>query len=390
VAAYAIQETRGNRLNIRVRLSRNDPRVDTIEVRAMSVEIPLLSPGLPLWSSGLNPYLDYWGSLNYSALLYLWQLVTLSTAALPPPVGVLGNVQARPVSFAPNSVIAEELFELEDPRLWDRGVGIHRFVWQWQYRMSSDGPWWNFAQTQHKIYTLLAVPASPQPYPWQQTPYHPSNTQLPWSDVMDYACDWAFGATNPDEAAARITRAVNNLGPAFFRYACEVGGLTQYTDLLYPNFYCSEFLEHLGGGVGRGWLVNCTDCSAIVSTFANILGCQLWQSRMYTDFQLFALNPIRAIGIDQWQPACGWPGFGMHEVAWEGNCTSDEEVYDACLEVDGGADPTRPPFIPLLPANMRFGRPGDGLYRDRLAAPRDNGREKCEPRPETRQRRFVI
>jgi hypothetical protein len=396
VAAYAIQETLGNRITIRARLSRLDPRVDSAEVRALSVEEPLLAPGIPPWLLGAYPFLNTWEFVNSPFPYYLWQLANITAAGLPPPAGVLGDVKARQVTFAPGSESSEALFELENPRLWERGVGIHRFNWQWQYRLSPGGAWRNINRSRHKIYTLLALPASPQPYPWQQAPFHPSNTQLPWTEVMEYACDWAFGTHKPDEAAARITRAVFNLGGTFFRYACDVGGLTQYTDLLNPYFYCTEFLEHLRGGVGRGWLINCTDCSSVVSTFANILGCQLWQSRMYTLSRTsalpltFALNPIRAIGSDFWQPACGWPGFGMHEVAWEGNCTENEEVYDACLEVDGGADPTRAPFTPLLPANLRFGRVGDGLYRDRLASPRDNGRELCEPHPETRQRRFVL
>jgi hypothetical protein len=78
----------------------------------------------------------------------------------------------------------------------------------------------------------------------------------------------------------------------------------------------------------------------------------------------------------------------MHEVAWTGDCGEDDLVFDACLELDGDADPTRPPHRAHLPVGMRFGAPGQGLYRDRLAAPA--GRLVCEPQPLFRQRRFVI
>ena len=102
----------------------------------------------------------------------------------------------------------------------------------------------------------------------------------------------------------------------------------------------------------------------------------------------FALNEILAIGSSVWQTACGWSGFSYHEVAWKGACTANEEVFDGCLEVDGDVDPTTPPHIPLLPINLRFGNPGDGQYRDRLATPA--GRPNCAPQPATRQRRTVV
>ena len=101
----------------------------------------------------------------------------------------------------------------------------------------------------------------------------------------------------------------------------------------------------------------------------------------------FDLNPLLAIGSSVWQTACGWAQFSYHEVAWEGACTADDEVYDGCLQVDGDVDPTAPPHAPLLPTDLRFGNPGDGQYRDRLATP--TGRASCAPQPATRQRRLI-
>ena len=43
---------------------------------------------------------------------------------------------------------------------------------------------------------------------------------------------------------------------------------------------------------------------------------------------------------------------------------------------------------PRFAANIRFGFPGEGQYRDRLASPA--GRLLCQPQPLSRQRRFVI
>ena len=91
--------------------------------------------------------------------------------------------------------------------------------------------------------------------------------------------------------------------------------------------------------------VNCSDCATFTSTFSNVLGCDLWQSRMGPPVGQFALNDMLAIGSNVWQTACqgidGWSGsFSYHEVAWKGACLADDHIFDACLQVDGDADPT--------------------------------------------------
>jgi len=98
----------------------------------------------------------------------------------------------------------------------------------------------------------------------------------------------------------------------------------------------------------------------------------------------FQLNPILAIGSNTWETACGWGGFYYHEVPWKGACTAADSVYDACLQIDGDADPTSAPHTAMLPTNMVFGTPGSGGYRDKLS-PSGN----CDPQPGTRQRRSV-
>jgi hypothetical protein len=231
--------------------------------------------------------------------------------------------------------------------------------------------------TQHRVFAVLQAPTAP----WQQTPAAPGNTQLPWSELLAHACTWANGAHTADEAAAAITRAVYALGPAVFEYDCPNGGSSWYS---WPDFDATAFLDRLGGGVGNGVYVNCSDCATFVSSCANLVGADVWQSRMGYGF---ALNELLAIGSSTWQTACGWGGFSYHEVAWKGACTASENVYDACLQVDGDADPTAAPHTPLLPVDMRFGNPGDGDYRDRLCP--SSGGASCAPQPGTRARRPV-
>src|SRR5271169_1653623 len=292
-------------------------------------------------------------------------------------VRVENHVKARAVNFI-NGKTGFVGFELIDPPVAGGQVGIWDLQWHWEYRQGPHHPWHHFDLTRHRVYVVLDLPLDP----WEQGPYNSGNTQLPWTDVLDRACRWARGATSRDMAAALVTQKVYALGPSIITYDCPGGGSSNYSA---GNFDCTAFLDRLAGGLGNGIYVNCSDCATFVSTFANALGCNLWQSRMG---YFFALNELLAIGSTVWQTACGWGSFSYHEVAWEGACTANEDVYDACLRVDGDSDPTSAPHVPLLPQDLRFGNPGDLLYRDRLATPA--GRPNCKPRPSTRQHRVVV
>jgi hypothetical protein len=341
-AAYSIADTSGHTITIKARFRSSNPNPHTVEIRALD---DLDDPDVP-----------------------------------PECRNMLGQVHAKKVAFTGGlSGLVE--FELRQVRLWDWGVGARETTWFWQARDANDDEdeWERFSTTRHRIYSVLRTPTAP----WQQAPFTAANTEILWADVLDYACWWAFGAKTADGAACHVTRHVYDLGPAVITYDCPGGGSTHYALF---GFDCTAFLERLGGGVGNGYYVNCTDCATITSTFANSLGCDLWQSRMFGPMS-FALNEILAIGSNVWQTACGWGGFSYHEVAWEAGCTADDDVFDACLQVDGDADPTTAPHTPLLPCDMRFGLPGDGDYRDRLCTPA--GRPNCNPQPATRQRRAV-
>jgi hypothetical protein len=353
-AAYAIADTHGRTLTIRVQLRRMDSAIAAVEVRAID------------------------GNAAGGCLYAILQALGITPTVRPGPANVLGEVRPRSVTFRSDDLTDFEIFELTGVRLAQSGVGVSVTNWRWQARSAPYEPWTDIGTSSHEIFVLLRTPTSP----WQQAPSSPANTQLPWTEVLRHACTWAEGASDADEVAERVTRAVYDLGPATIEYDCPGGGSTRYS---FPSFNATAFLERLAGGTGNGKYVNCTDCATIVSTFANALGCDLWQSRMGSFFQL---NPLLAIGSGTWQTACNWGAFAYHEVAWKGACTSAENVYDACLQVDGDSNPTAAPHVALLPVDLRFGEPGDGVYRDRLATPA--GRPACAPQPATRQRRAII
>jgi hypothetical protein len=350
-AAYAIEEVAGQSITIKAKLRRTDPSVTHAWIRAVDARV----------RPGGRP-----GCIGF--LIRLWHRVLRALFG-----NVLGSVRARKVAFLPTGFTAFETFRLRHTRLHRVGVSTTR--WAWQYRLSPSGPWTDFDTSVHRVYVVLRVPTGP----WQQFPYNAANTQLPWTDVLDYACTWAAGSIDRDTAAGKITKQVYDLGPSVVEYDCPGGGASQYS---LGGFDCTAFLERLGGGAGNGQYVNCSDCATFTSTFANAVGADLWQSRMGWGF---SLNPLFAIGSSVWQTACGWGGFSYHEVAWKGACTQNEEIFDACLQVDGDADPTSPPHTPLLPVNMVFGVPGDGNYRDRLSPA-----GACDAQPGSRTRRTLF
>jgi hypothetical protein len=354
-AAYAIAETRGRTLTIHAQFRSTTGRSEQLEVRAV------------------DPTADPPGNGGCAGVIR--RILSAIVRALTG--NVLGNVKARAVTIPASGVSQFFSFQLEGVRLWDTGVGVRTTTWRWQFRPDSRAAWTDFATTEHRIYSLLAVPTAP----WQQAPYTSSNRQLPWTQALDYACRWAVLKTGAVEAAGAVTAAIYDLGPSRLEYDCPGGGSTRYA---YGGLDLTALLDRIAGGIGRGRYVNCSDCATFVSTFANLLGCDLTQCRMGYGF---GLNPLLAIGSNTWQPACGWTGFSYHEVAWRGGCDNSARVYDACLMVDGDSDPTRPPHSALLPTDMVFGAPGTGQYRDRLATPA--GRPTCQPQPGTCQRRAV-
>ncbi|MCI0703773.1 MAG: hypothetical protein L0241_22165 [Planctomycetia bacterium] len=291
----------------------------------------------------------------------------------PPPdvthTNVLGTIPPTSISFDPSGESDWITLPLSGVSIWDAGVGIYDISWDWYYRCSGDTQWTYIARTRHRIYVTLALPTSP----WVQT-NDLFNTHLPWTDALDYACSWASGAKQPSEAAEKLTAAIHALGSGTIAY-------DPYSFYSYPEFKLTEFVQRLRGGVGAGGSVNCSDCATILSTFANLLGCDFSQSKLG---YLFDLNPMLSIGSSVWGLPAGLTRFFYHEVAWAGNCTATDPLCDACLQVDGLGDPTTPPHAPLLPVNMVFGTSG---YRDRLAAPL--GRPNCNPDPSTKQRRAL-
>jgi hypothetical protein len=287
--------------------------------------------------------------------------------------GRLGTLKEKLVSFDGFGSSGWETFEVEGSTFQAQGVGVFEIGWQWQWRRLPTDPWRPLLVTRHRIYAILEQPS----LPWVQTI---GSTSLPWTDALDIACVWAAGATSRDAAAALVTARYNGCGRVSYD---TVSGATFYG---FFDYNLSQMISRLNGGVGLGGKVNCTDSANTVSTFANLIGCDLWQSRMASSF---ALNPMIAIGYATWAiPFSG--SFSYHEVAWKGACTTADNVFDGCLKVDGDADPVNAPHTPLLATNMLFGDCSAMNYRLRLCPPGPSGCGACVPQPATTRKRRPI
>jgi hypothetical protein len=286
----------------------------------------------------------------------------------------LGPVEERFVSFDSNGYSGYETFELTKPKFHKYGVATYNVWWRWQWREKPSDAWRELTITRHRVYVILKTPT----LPWVQTT---GSTSLPWTDALEIACDWAKGATDAIKAACLITERYNGCGLVSYD---TVMGMTMYG---WTSYNMTQMIDRLNGGVGLGEKVNCTDSANTVSTLSNLIGCDLWQSRMGWSFDL---NPLIAIGYGTWSVPFGG-GFSYHEVAWTNGCTENDRVFDGCLHVDGDADPTQAPHTALLPCNMIFGNCTTMNYRLRLCPPTANGCAKCQPQPgTTRQRRPII
>lgn len=299
--------------------------------------------------------------------------------------GILGAIDPTAINFSGGGPVTQTL-SLTHQTLAGGGVQRQDVSWVWQYRVAG-GSWTTITTTNHRVYVLMCVPR----LPWQQGANR-LNLQLPWTDVLDYACQWAAGATSQDTAMSLITTKVNQgIGLQYD----VVNGASKYTDNVpSQSFLCTQFLAYLSTGGGNGKVVNCTDCATLVTSFANILGCNVFASTMADEMPPkngFACNQILAIGYTTWKPPFQG-NFSYHEVAWTDAGSYTDPLYDACLQYDSGPNPwetsghtaalpVKAPFTtlgttPSLPVPTPF---TPSSYRERLCANTTAGIGSCRP-----------
>jgi hypothetical protein len=335
-AAYAIRETKGNTLTIQASFAVAHPEdFPSLDIRAVD---PAPGASWPKWL----------------IILYLLLLILLH---LPIPFNILGRVKERTVSFKSDGTSDFVTFELQNVLLWGiaflglkKGiVGKFDVTWRWQWRPVGAGTWTDFEHSRHRIYAILEEPKAP----WGQGGNSPDS--WPWTDALELACGWSIGTTNRDEAATAITRGINS--HPLQRYTPA----TTFVSFPDNHYLLTSYVNALNGS--SQFVLNCTDCADAVTTFANLLGCNLHEGT-FGSMKTRRFLPLNGNpSVDgEWV----WWNWGYHEICWVDQMGENEFVYDGCLQLDMDDNYGDTVHTAKLPANMRFGKDDPNDYRYRL------------------------
>jgi len=269
--------------------------------------------------------------------------------------GILGRVVENEIVFRPQQTVSDfKVFELFGAIIGSVGVGRHQITWDWS--LISDGAT-TPQRTTHQIYTLLDLPKAP----WGQSGSPFPGYQVPWTDALRWACEWAAGATTLDEAAAKITREIHRLGQTKLQFDTRAGAPSYFTIKGYRTFRCTKFLRLLGSDTTVKALVNCVDCAVFVSSFVNILGGDLDQARMGS---VFNTNLILGIGLSRPDRTT----FTYHEVAWKPPADERAPLFDCSLQVDAVRPADNVFESPMLGIGIPLGS-GDTHYHHHFVMP---------------------
>jgi hypothetical protein len=111
--------------------------------------------------------------------------------------GILGPIDPFIVSFGPNETLRTVNVLLTHSNF--TVVSRHDVTWNWECRHSGQQGWQPLASTSHRIYLTLTSPHEP----WEQ---HWGSPRLPWTDLLDHACD--LTGPLPIDDPKRVTRAL--------------------------------------------------------------------------------------------------------------------------------------------------------------------------------------
>jgi hypothetical protein len=328
-AAYALDLIDETALFIEAKITWTDTDVKTLNIRSLDG----------------NFYPEKSDSRGLPSLFFKLFRPLVRKAVAANVLGVVASTEITPDSYQP--------LKLTKVALKQAGIGVNEVVWRWQF--STDGDHWvDFQTTRHRIYSVKCLPVGA----WQPNSDKSMDTQLPWTDVLEYACRWAAGATTFEEIATKVTTEVNGLGPRFIKYNESILGSPHYTPNNPPRFDCQRFINLLNGQSqnDKDPNVNCSDCAAIVSSFVTILGYPLQITSMHKPHGDMPLRRHQKIGLTQWEVH---KTFNFHTVGWNGGI--EDKVSDACLKLDTNSIAQQPSA--LIAGYLPFGDIGEPFYR---------------------------
>ena len=183
-------------------------------------------------------------------------------------------------------------------------VGKRTIGWTWRITKvdgESQSPPKVLGYTDHDYYTVLANPQSPM--------------STPWTEVLDYACDWASGENMSSMIVDKIT--LNSYYTGFKNYNSQISHCdTASTGQVSLN------LTNLLSGTNA----DCKDMAAVVQVFSNAIGVSgVYMKRISGSFNTQSIDPIGTTNPDGWFNL----QWNYHQVGWYSS-----SVYDSCLRLD--------------------------------------------------------
>ena len=254
-------------------------------------------------------------------------------------------------------------FYVDPIRRMSTGFYKSSLKFKWYYKTKKGSEWTLSNDITVPLYNFPLKPTSP----WSNKKGERNN---PWTDVLDLL--WGKSIDNPENyklryqtTTARISKAVTYIvnSKLGLVYDNDGGGSTRFGSGKYD---LTDFLKCLNGtsttNLSRNKrVINCTDCARAVTTFANLLGCYLFNV-VFGGTGGFHCNKVMTLGASKWD----YPfsdryggtegGFACHEINMVGTYKYTSNIYDACLKVNknvikNGQDSNR---SSLLPENTRY------------------------------------
>lgn len=265
---------------------------------------------------------------------------TITEVRVVPPTGL--TIAAGADMFAHATVVSAHTTTSPVP-----AVGRYDVAWRWTFEARNAGGEWapmpGSITTNLRLYGLVALP----------TMRYDALPHRAWVDIVDQIAQWVDGSSaDPTVVGGRLVEGIyDELGLAYDR-ASGASAYTWYSGGGSTGFEGGQYEALHFQTRDFGAIINCSDASSILSTFANMIGIDLryhilrkWGSGG------FDLNFIQAIG---------WPGFtetpftggrgafSYHSVVGP----PDTTFFDATLALDGDGVPTALPSTALLAAGM--------------------------------------
>lgn len=306
---------------------------------------------------------------------------------------LLGSTATVRAAFVGGNLVGEVvMFELPNHIMHQGGIRKEQIEWRWEYQNPEGGEWITMRTTRHTIYTILSSVHAP----WRSSDAQGLLYSRPWTDVLDMLIPYVQGLSAPGAVMSGIVDMIYNRFHLIYSggaaWAISVDPATQ-TQMLYLHAFLTR-------NAARENTVNCQDCAALTTVFANILGCDMRVQVIAPNTGgAYRTGKVLLIGESTWRyPHSEHSGEGFFDYHFVAvlNVLGDISngttyVYDACMKLNDSTDPWEAnPTNPQLACGMVFsqyaGFPAVPLqtpvvnnsYREHTCANTQDGIGNCE------------